>query len=106
MDTPTCKICGNPHRPSESHVWEGRGFRVVPRPDKKPKRASKPRAGVATHAVIEKKDTAPREEIKENIVYAKGYPPVKKWRGKNQEKYRDYMRAYMTKRRKRKEPPK
>ena len=93
MDCPVCKICGNPHLPSEDHNWEGRGFRVVSHSGKKPEVKNVPR------------ETIVIPEKPENRPYSKGYPAVRKWRAKNPEKYRDYMRAYMTKRRQRKDKP-
>ena len=98
-DRPICKICGKPHFPSEDHNWEGRGFRVVPRSGIEPKRAAAPRKDVPR----ETKPVIP-EKLPERVSYSKGYPAVRKWRSLNQEKYRAYMRAYMTERRKRKEP--
>ena len=96
MDKPTCKICGKPHLASEDHNWEGRGFRVVAQPGKKP-------VGTRKDVPRETKPVIP-EKPPERVSYSKGYPAVRKWRSLNQEKYRAYMRAYMTERRKRKEP--
>ena len=100
-DRPVCKICGKPHLASEDHNWEGRGFRVVPRSGIEPKRAVSPRKDVPreTRPV----DVIP-EKPPESRSYSKGYPAVRKWRSLNPEKYRAYMMAYMTERRKRKEP--
>ena len=97
-DHPICKICGKPHLASEAHNWEGRGFRVVPRSGIEPKLAVGPRKG-ETRPV----DVIP-EKPSDGASYSKGYPSVRKWRSLNREKYRAYMRAYMTERRKRKEP--